>query len=159
MCGADARTSAAIASTTAEKRGSVLPCATSTSGGPGKAGSDVKTALHLAGAGPTALAAGARLRARCAADRAVTLGQQRVRQQPVVGDVTVHVVLGPLRERVHLDQTVRRVPLDEPNAATRLGLSPQDAGAPGEVRRKSAPQWLDLAHLAAQVGVSSPQVL
>src|SRR3954451_10575151 len=159
MCGADARRSAAIASTTAAKRGSVLPCATSTSGGPGKAGSDVKTALHLAGAGPTALAAGARLRARCAADRAVTLGEQRVREQPVVGDVTVDVVLGPLRERVHLDQTVRRVPLDQPNAATRLGLSPQDAGAPGEVRRKSAPQWLDLAHLAAQVGVASPQVL
>src|SRR3954454_31400 len=120
MCGADARTSAAIVSTTAAKRGSVLPCATSTSGGPGDAGSDVKTALHLAGAGPTALAAGARLRAGCAADRAVTLRQQRVRQQPIVGHITLHVVLGPLREGIHLDQTVRGVPLDQSDAATRL---------------------------------------
>src|SRR4051812_43366649 len=102
MCGANARTSAAIASTTAAKRGSVLPCATSTSGGPDDAGpddassadadSDVKTALHLAGAGPATLAARTGLRAGGAADGAVALGQQRVRQQSVVGDVTVHVV-------------------------------------------------------------------
>src|SRR3954454_10252580 len=138
MCGADARRSAAIASTTAAKRGSVLPCATSTSGGPGKAGSDVKTALHLAGAGPTSLAAGARLRAGRAADRAVALGQQRVRQQSVVRDVTVYVVLGPLRQRVDLDQTVGGVPLDETDAASRLGLGPQDSGTPGEVRRERA---------------------
>src|SRR3954469_12066993 len=110
-CGANVRTSAAMASTTAAKRGSVLPCATRTSGGPdnagpGDAGSDGKTALHLAGAGPAPLAAGAWLRAGGAADRAIALGQQRVRQQPVVGDVTVHVVLGPLGEWVHLDQTV-----------------------------------------------------
>src|SRR3954470_15189979 len=142
MSGANARTSAAMPSTTAAKRRSVLPCAMSTSGrpddaGPGDAGSDdagsdVKTALHLAGACPATLAAGTWLGAGGAADRAVALGQQRVRQQPVVGDVTVHVVLGPLGERVHLDQTVSGVPLDQPDATTRLCLSPQDAGAPGE---------------------------
>src|SRR4051812_46093885 len=99
--GASRRTPSATASTTSAKRGSVLPCATRTSGA-----SDVKTALHLAGAGPATLAAGARLGARGAADRAVALGQQRVGQKSVVGHVTVDVVLGPLRERVDLDQPV-----------------------------------------------------
>src|SRR3954454_20926351 len=137
-CGASSRTHAATPSTTDAKRGSVLPCATSTSASSGAASSDVKTALHLAGAGPTSLAATARLRAGRAADRAVALGQQRVRQQSVVRDVTVHVVLGPLRERVDLDQTVGGVPLDETDATSRLGLGPQDAGTPGEVRRERA---------------------
>src|SRR5690242_697450 len=105
--GARSRTAAATASTTSANRGSALPWATRTRAGPEADASGVKTALHLAGAGPAARASGARLRARCAADRAVALGQQRVRQQSVVRHVAVHVLLGPLRERVDLDQLVR----------------------------------------------------
>src|SRR5206468_3960477 len=53
-------------------------------------------------------------RARGASDRAVPVEQQRVHQDPVLGDVLVHVVLRPGSNRVELHHRPAGVPLDDP---------------------------------------------
>src|SRR5215212_5999409 len=64
----------------------------------------VQPALGLRAAGPAAVATGAGLRAVRAADRLVALVVQWVVGQVVLDDVTPHVALGPVGERVGLPQ-------------------------------------------------------
>ena len=73
-------------------------------------GLGVQAALGLAGAGPAALAPGARDGAVRAADRRVALVVERVVGQVVLGDVAPHVLVRPVRERVELPALVLGVP-------------------------------------------------
>src|ERR1700722_6153682 len=89
-----------------------------TQGKPGKDASgfndlDVKTALGLLRARPTALAAGARLGARGAPDRLVALVVQRVVRQVALVDPQPQVLVRPVGQRVVLPQVALGVAFDQ----------------------------------------------
>src|SRR5260370_26966148 len=90
----------------------------------GGGGGTVDSAFGLLEAAPTA---GARIlsrlddrRAGCAADRTVTLGDQRMRRQPVGGDVVRDIGGGPARQGVHFHVGAVEIPR-RPPAAARIG--------------------------------------
>src|SRR3954447_13523963 len=93
--------------------------------------SDVQAALGLGEAGPAALAAGARRRARRAPDRVVALVVQRVVRQVALADPPPHVLLGPLDERVVLPDPALVVELDGLRVRPRRRLLAPDPGDPG----------------------------
>ena len=123
----------------------------------------VDAALGLAGAGP---AAAARVLARRdpagawrAADRRVAVVQQRVDQDAVLGDVVVDLLSVQRASGVTLTICPSCRPTRPRRAITALvGLVPAHARCPRVVAAQRAVQRLDLAQLAAQVGVALVQV-
>src|SRR4051794_15852720 len=118
-------------------------------------------ALELVGAGPAAralllLGCGG-TRARDAADRAIADVVQRVVRNLVDGDVRPHALLVPVRERVELPDAVALGPrhLRGLRAARRLVAA--DAGDPGVVRIQGFEERLDLADVAAAIGIAVPK--
>src|SRR5580693_10536216 len=140
----------------AAARGSALPWATAT-----RARLSMDAALGLSCAGPAPAArVGAGLdpeRARRAADRGVAVVDQRVDQHAVGGDVVVDLLLGPADDRVDLDHLPPVVPLDHLGLAPVAGLVPADAGDPRVIVGQRPLQRLNLAQVAAQVGVAPVQ--
>src|SRR5690242_11210538 len=98
--------------------------------------SAVKAALHLRHPQPTTVASLTLTGAGGAADRAVALGEQRVDDHVVVGDVALDIVDRPTRERVDLDHVVLVVPLDDLDLAAGLGLIAADARCPRDIWRQ-----------------------
>src|SRR5215831_9256775 len=148
----------------AEARGSALPCATATrtplAGAEGARGvSGMNAALRLAGSCPPAAArvrAGLDAdRAGRAADRRVAVVDQRVHQHALLGDEVVHLLLRPADDRVDLHHLPPVVPLHDLGLAAVAGLVPAHPGDPGVVVGQRPLQRLDLAQVAAQVGVAS----
>src|SRR5919198_1443229 len=123
---------------------------------------DVYPALELVGAGPAAgallLARCDRTRARNAADRAVARVVQRVVRNLIDGDVGPDALLAPVGERVHLPDAVALRPLELRCGCSARRLVSADPGDPRVVRRERALERLDLADVAAAVGVALPEV-
>src|ERR1700722_14835793 len=149
----------------AAARGSLLPCATATRARSGCAGfrgnepgSDMDAAFGLAGPGPAAAArVGTRLDldgAGRAADGGVAVVDQRVNQHVVDGDVVVDLLLAPADDRVDLDHLPLVVPLDHLGLAALAGLVAAHAGDPRVVVGQRPLPRLDLAQVAAQVGIA-----
>src|SRR5262245_60988900 len=119
-------------------------------------------AFELVGAGPAACALlllrGRRAGAGDAADRAVAGLVQRVVGDLVDVDVGPDALLVPVRERVQLPDAVALRPLDLRGVGAARGLVTAGAGGPGLVRLEHADERLDLADLAAAVGVPLPEV-
>src|SRR5690348_12539783 len=96
--------------------------------------SGMQAAFGLGGTGPAtgpAVLPGAQPPgARSTADRAVTLAQQRVDQDAVIGDVFGHLLVGPGRDRVELDHAVLGVPLDYLGASPLGRVGAAQAGRP-----------------------------
>src|SRR5881392_2105060 len=122
----------------------------------------MNAALELVGAGPAACAL---LLVGCggpgtgdAADRPVAGLVQRVVRDLVDLDVGPDALLVPVGERVELPDVVavRPLQLRGPGAARRLVAA--DPGDPGVVRLERLEQRLDLADVAAAVGVGLPEV-
>src|SRR5213080_4411872 len=119
-------------------------------------------ALELVGAGPAAcallLVGCGRAGAGDAADRPVAGLVQRVVRDLVDLDVGPDALLVPVGERVELPDVVavRPLQLRGPDAARRLVAA--DPGDPGVVRLERLEQRLDLADVAAAVGVGLPEV-
>src|SRR5712692_6596153 len=122
----------------------------------------MEAALELVRAGPATRAllfvGTRRPRARDAADRAVAGVVQRVVRDLVHVDVRIEALRVPVDERVDLPDAVavRPLHLRRRRAARRL-LTP-DARDPRVVRLERTQQRLDLADVAAAVGVALPQV-
>ena len=93
-----------------------------------------------------------------AADRAVAGLVQRVVGDLVDVDVGPDALLVPVGERVQLPDAVALRPLDLRRAGAARRLVAADAGDPGVVRLERADERLDLADLAAAVGVALPEV-
>src|SRR3954451_23626119 len=115
----------------------------------------MNAALGLVGAGPPA-AAGVLARsdpagAWSAADRRVAVVDQRVDQHPVLGDVALHLLVAPSRERGDLDLALLGVPADYRRDDPVVGLGAAQPGGPGVVRRERVGQGLHLAQRAALV--------
>src|SRR4029077_10272819 len=121
----------------------------------------VRAALGLARARPAAAArVGAGLDphgAGRAADRRVTLIDERVDQHAILFDVGVHLLLGPGGDRVDLDHGPPGVPFDHPGVAAGGRLLPPHTGDPGVVGVERPLQRHALAQIAAQVGVAPVQ--
>src|ERR1700736_2455721 len=119
-------------------------------------------ALELVRAGPAAgpllLAQRGRARAGNAADRAIARVVQRVVRDLVDRDVRVDALGVPVDERMDLPDAVALRPLHlrRLRAARRL-LAP-DARDPGAVGLERLEKRLDLADVAAAVGVALPEV-
>ena len=106
------------------------------------------------------MGAGERLgRARGAADRRVARGDQGVHQHAVLGDVALHVVVAPGRERVELHEPELLVVGDQRRVRPGGGLDAAHSGDPGVVARQRVGERLDLAHRAAEVGIAGEEVL
>src|SRR6266508_3860062 len=122
---------------------------------------DVNAALELARAGPAprplVLAALDGTCARNAADRGVSLIVQRVVWNLVDVDVRLDALRVPVDERLHLPDAVALRPLDLLRVRARYRLLAADAGDPGVVARQRALERLDLADVAAAVGLGLPQ--
>src|SRR5579864_1921441 len=120
---------AASAATVAEACGSALPWATAT-----RMGLRMDAALRLAGPGPPAAARVRSVldadRARGAADRRVTVVDQRVHQDTVGRDEVVDLLLRPADDRVDLDHLPPVVPLDDLGLTAVACLVPAHAGDP-----------------------------
>src|SRR5215510_5470151 len=122
----------------------------------------VDPALELVRPGPAArpllLVGCDRPGAGDAADRAVARLVERVEGNLVHLDVRPDALLVPVRERVHLPDGVALRPLQLRGFGSARRLVPADAGDPGVVRVERLEQRLDLANLAATVGVAFPEV-
>src|SRR3546814_8069721 len=90
----------------------------------------MQTGFVLVSAGPAAVAPGAGLSARRAADRGVALVVKWVVGQVAVGDALPEVLLGPARERVVLVDAALLVLLDELRAGAVVRLLAPDSGDP-----------------------------
>src|SRR5215211_985108 len=119
-------------------------------------------ALELPRAGPASralvLATADRTGAGDAADRGIARVVQRV-----VGDLVDREVRGdplgvPVDERLNLPHVVALGMLDLLGVRARRGLLAPDAGDPGLVRLERLDERLDLADVAAAVGIRLPQV-
>src|SRR5439155_7646675 len=119
-------------------------------------------ALELVRAGPAArtllLARRGRPGAGDAADRAVPRLVQRVERDLVHLDVGPDPLLVPVRERMHLPDAVALRPLELRRLGAARRLLAADAGDPGAVRLQRGEQRLDLANVAAAVGIALPEV-
>src|SRR2546421_4718623 len=91
----------------------------------------VEAALGLVQPRPAALAAGAGVRARRAADRLVAAVVQRVVGQVVLRDEAPHIPVAPVGERIELPQGVGLVPLELGGVRARGRLLAAQAGDPG----------------------------
>ena len=95
-------------------------------------------------------------RARRAANRDITIGQQRMPRQVARGDVGFQVFGRPVRQRVDLDPPVHRLDRRQRFAPTALEtLAP---GNPGGKPIERPVERLDLAQQAAAIGVMRVQV-
>src|SRR5262245_39900382 len=121
----------------------------------------MQAALRLLAAAPAA-----RARRLPGADRAgagpAADGGVAALVQPVVGDVLgPHVVpdlfAGPAHERVDLHQAETGIGLDGRGLGAVGGLVAPDGGDPGLVAAEGLAQRLDLAQLAAAVGLALPE--
>src|SRR5437588_5120544 len=122
---------------------------------------DVDPALELVGAGPAAcallLARAHRPRARNAPDRRIAGVVQRVVGDLVHVDVGLDALCAPVDERLDLPDAVALAPLDAPCPLARRRLLAADAGDPSVVALEGALERLDLADVAAPVGLGLPQ--
>src|SRR5215510_12828658 len=122
----------------------------------------VDPALELVRPGPAAcpllLVGCDRPRAGNAADRAVARLVQRVVGDLVHLDVRPDALLVPVRERVHLPDAVALRPLHLRRLGTTRRLVAADPGDPRVIRVESIEERLDLANLAATIGVALPQI-
>jgi hypothetical protein len=84
---------------------------------------------------------------------------ERVDDHVPLGDVGVHVVLVPERERVDLHLAALAVPADGRRVGPARAFVAAQTGAPREVRLERVVQRDDLAHRAAEVGVAGVQAL
>src|SRR2546422_2492382 len=122
---------------------------------------DVDAALELVRAGPAAralllaLADGAG--ARDAADRRVARVVQRVVRNLVDVDVGLDALRVPVGQGLDLPDAVTLAPFHLLGAGAGGGLLAADAGDPGVVAGESALERLDLAGVAAPVGVRLPE--
>src|SRR5215213_4738172 len=118
--------------------------------------------FDLVRAGPAAgalvLARDDRARARDAADRRVADVVQRVVRDLVHEHVRLDALRVPVHERLDLPDAVALRPLDAPRVLARQRLLAADPGDPGVIRRERPLERLDLAQMAAAVGVALPQV-
>src|SRR6266540_1258227 len=108
--------------------------------------------------GPFLLVGPRRARAGDAADRAIARVVQRVVRDVVRLDVAPDLLLAPVRERLDLPDAVPIGALDLPRVSTRRRLVPADTGDPGVVGLERLDERLDLADVAAAVGVPFPEV-
>src|SRR5438132_1744960 len=122
---------------------------------------DVDAALELVRARPASralvLAAGDGPRARNAADRGIALVVQRVVWDLVDVDVRLHALRVPIDDRLHLPHAVALGPLDLLRVGARHRLLATDARDPRVVGGERALERLDLADVAAAVGVCLPE--
>src|SRR4029453_18653581 len=122
----------------------------------------MNAALELVGARPPAgallLVETGRPRTGDAADRTVPDLVQRVVGDVVRVDVAPHVLLGPVRQGLDLPDAVAIRTLDLPGVRARGRLLPPDARDPGVVGLERLDQRLDLADVAAAVGIRLPEV-
>ncbi len=93
-----------------------------------------------------------------AADRAVPRVVQRVVRDLVDGDVGLDALRVPVDERVDLPDAVALRPLHLGRLRAARRLLPPDARDPGAVGLERGQQRLDLADVAAAVGIPLPQV-
>src|SRR3954465_5584866 len=118
----------------------------------------VQAALHLAGAGPAprprALARLEPPGTRPTPDRAVPVGEQRIHEDAVLGDVALDLVLGPGGDRVELHHGALLVPFDDPNVVARGRLVAAQPGRPCGVVLQGAAQRQNLTQRTALVGVA-----
>src|SRR4051812_22838278 len=119
-------------------------------------------AFQLVGAGPAAgalLFLGARRpRARDAPDRAEADIVERVVRNLVDLDVGPDALLVPVGQRVHLPDVVALRPLHLRRGRAARRLVSAGPGDPGFVGLERVEERLDLAHVAAAVGVGLPEV-
>src|SRR6476661_10105409 len=119
-------------------------------------------AFELVGARPAAgallLLRGRRPRARDAPDRAEADVVEWVVGNLVDRDVGPDALLVPVGERVQLPDLVALGPLHLRRLRAARRLVAADAGDPGVVRLERVQQRLDLADVAAAVGVGLPEV-
>src|SRR5215212_8921261 len=99
-----------------------------------------------------------RARARDAADRRVADVVQRVVRNLVYVHVRLHALRVPVDERLDLPDAVALRPLDAPRVLPRQRLLAADPGDPGVVGRERALERLNLAKVAAAVGIALPEV-
>src|SRR5439155_13706242 len=123
----------------------------------------VQAALRLLETGP---APGARVFARQdragavgAANAWVVLIVERIIEHVVGADVVPDLVPGPIGQRVQFRQLEFGVPLELASALTRGSLVAADAGDPGVELLQLRLQRLDLAQVAALVGLAAPKRL
>src|SRR5579864_4353984 len=97
-------------------------------------------------------------RARDAADGRVARVVQRVVRDLVHEDVRVDALRVPVDERLDLPDVVALAELDARRVLAREALLAANAGDPRVVVLQRALERLDLAHVAAAIGVRLPQV-
>src|ERR1700730_13793347 len=97
-------------------------------------------------------------RAGHAADRRIARVVQRVVRNLVYVDVRLDALRVPVHHGLDLPHPVTVRPLDALCICAGQCLLPPDAGDPGVVRRERALERLDLADVAAAVGLALPQV-
>src|SRR5579871_2871433 len=121
----------------------------------------MQAAFGLAEAGPAAgagvLAGQHGARAMRAADAGIAAVMQRVVVEPALVDVAPHLLRCPVGERVDFDQVELGVPSEFLRRGTGGGLFAADAGDPGTQSRQLAAQRLNLAQVAAGVGIGGPE--
>ncbi len=102
---------------------------------------------------------GAGIGARPAADRVVAAIVQRVVRDVVGRDVTPHVALGPVGQRVDLPQAVLAVPVELGRVGAIAGVLAAQPGHPGALAGQVIAQRAHLAQVAAAVGGLLPVTL
>src|SRR5438445_6802022 len=122
----------------------------------------VNPAFDLVATGPTPGALvfipNDRARARHTADRRVARVVQRVVRNLVDVDVGLDALRVPVDDRLHLPDAVALRPLHAPRVLPRQRLLAADAADPRVVVREDALERLDLADVAAAVGIALPEV-
>src|SRR5205814_79706 len=125
-------------------------------------GFDVDTAFQFVGAGPAAgtllLLGRGRPGTGDAADRAIAGLVWRVVRNLVDLDVGPDALLVPVGERMELPDAVPLRPLQLRRRGAARGLVAADPRDPGVVRPKRLEQGLDLADVAAAVGIGLPEI-
>src|SRR5439155_2561749 len=125
-------------------------------------GFDVNATFELVRAGPAAgallLVGRGRPGTGNAADRAIARLVQRVVRNLVDLDVGPDVLLVPVGERMELPDAVAVRPLELRRRRAARCLVAADARDPGVVRAQRLEQRLDLADVAAAIGIRFPEV-
>src|SRR5690348_5090205 len=124
---------------------------------------DVDAAFELVRTGPAScalvLAGHDRTRTRYAADRRIAPVVERVVRNLVYVDVRLHALRVPVDDGLHLPDAVALGPLDLLCSRPRCGLLAADACDPGVVGCEGALERLDLADVAAAVGLRLPEAV